>query len=158
MVIKEMTEKECREILSRASFGRLGCALDNQPYVLPINFACDGSDIFVLSTAGQKIEWMRANPRVCVQIDEIRSEKDWTSVIVNGRYQELPEPQFADERERARKLLRKRHLWLEAPMAERQLRSGDALLDPLFFRIQIEAMTGLRAVPESSGKGGSRNR
>jgi len=42
MVINEMTEKECRDILSRASFGKLGCALENQPYVIPINFAYDG--------------------------------------------------------------------------------------------------------------------
>ena len=157
MVINEMTEKECRESLSRASSGRLGCALENQPYVVPINFAYDGNDIIVLSTSGQKIEWMRANPKVCVQIDEIRSEKDWVSVIVNGQYQELPEPQYADEREHARKLLQKRHLWWEAPMAERQLRSADALVAPLFFRIQVHSMTGLRALPETSGVGSSRS-
>ena len=48
MVIHEMTEKDCSEILSRTSLGRLGCALDNQPYVVPINFAHEGDDIFVL--------------------------------------------------------------------------------------------------------------
>jgi len=148
MVIHEMTEKDCSEILSRASLGRLGCALDNQPYVVPINFAHEGNDIFVLSTFGQKIEWMRVNPKVCVQVDEMQSENQWVSVIANGRYQELPEPEFADERARARKLLEKRHRWWQVPMAERQLRSGDDLIAPLFFRIHIDSMTGLRAVAD----------
>lgn len=146
-MIYEMTEKDCREMLSRASFGRLGCALDNQPYVVPIGFASEGDDIFVLSTVGQKIEWMRANPKVCVQIDEIQSQNQWASVIATGHYQELPEPQYTDERERARKLLEARHGWWQAPMAERQLKTGDDLIVPLFFRILVDSMTGLRAVP-----------
>jgi uncharacterized protein len=89
MVINEMTEKECTEILSRTSLGRLGCALDNQPYVVPITFAYDGGDFFVLSTFGEKIEWMRSNPKVCVQVDEILSRDQWVSVIANGRYQQF---------------------------------------------------------------------
>lgn len=150
MVINEMTEKECTEILSRTSLGRLGCAFDNQPYVVPITFAYDGDDFFVVSTFGEKIEWMRSNPNVCVQVDEILSEDQWASVIANGRYQELPESHYAPEREHARKLLGKRHRWWEAPMAERQLRSGDNLIHALFFRIHVDAVTGLRAVPETT--------
>ena len=142
-----MSENEGRQVLSRASLARLGCSLDNQPYVVPINFAYDGKDIFVLSTFGQKIEWMRTNPKVCVQVDEIAGANQWISVIVNGRYQELPEPQFADERALAQELLKKRHHWWEAPMAERQLKSKHDLIDPLFFRIQVDSITGLRAVP-----------
>jgi nitroimidazol reductase NimA-like FMN-containing flavoprotein (pyridoxamine 5'-phosphate oxidase superfamily) len=149
MMINEMTEKDCGAMLSRASFGRLGCALDNQPYVVPIGFASEGYDIFVLSTFGQKIEWMRANPRVCVQIDEIQSENEWASVIATGHYEELREPQFTDERDHARKLLERRHGWWQASMAERQLKSGDDLIVPLFFRIRVDSMTGLRAVPEA---------
>ena len=42
MLIREMTEGECRDMLNRLSFGRLACARDNQPYVVPISFAYDG--------------------------------------------------------------------------------------------------------------------
>jgi len=140
-------------MLSRVALGRLGCALDDQPYVVPVFFAYDGKDLYVLSTLGQKIEWMRANPKVCMQADEILGEAQWASVVVNGHYQELPEPQFTDERAHARKLLEKRHGWWQAAMAERQLKSGDSLIAPLFFRIRVESMTGLRGVPESAKSG-----
>ena len=150
MVISEMTEKECRDLLARNSIGRLGCAQDNQPYVVPIYLAYDIDYFYVLSTLGQKIEWMRANPNVCVQMDEITGESQWSSVIVNGSYEELREPQFTDELAHARKLLEKRHRWWQNPLAERQLRTGDELIAPIVFRIQINSMTGLRAVSEKA--------
>ena len=111
MVINEMTEKQCGAFLANASLGRLGCSLDNQPYVVPIYFAFEPGYIYVLSTFGRKIEWMRANPKVCVEVDEISNESQWVSVIASGRYQELPEPQYTNERKHAEKLLEKRYLW-----------------------------------------------
>jgi nitroimidazol reductase NimA-like FMN-containing flavoprotein (pyridoxamine 5'-phosphate oxidase superfamily) len=153
MVINKMSEKECAALLARASLGRLGCSLDNQPYVVPISFAYEPNYIYVLSTFGQKIEWMRANPKVCVEVEEVASESEWVSVIANGRYQELPEPEYTAEREHARKLLEKRHRWWQNPLAERRLRSDDDLIDPLFFRIRTDSMTGLRAIDESAGAG-----
>jgi nitroimidazol reductase NimA-like FMN-containing flavoprotein (pyridoxamine 5'-phosphate oxidase superfamily) len=154
MVINEMTEKECGAFLAGASLGRLGCSLENQPYVVPIYFAYEPGYIYVLSTFGQKTEWMRANPKACVEVEEITNESQWTSVIANGRYQELPEPQYTAEREHARKLLAKRHQWGQNALGERQLRLGDDLITPLFFRICVDSMTGLRAVADSveSGK------
>ena len=59
MWINEISQQKCRQILSRASAGRLGCALDNQPYVVPIFLACERDYIYVFSTVGKKIEWMR---------------------------------------------------------------------------------------------------
>jgi len=156
MVINELTQKECSDMLSHTSLGRLGCALDDQPYVVPIYFAYDDNHLYVLSTLGQKIEWMRANPKVCVQVDEIQSEAQWVSIVVNGRYQELPEVQYAAEQARARKLLQKRYRWWQTAMAERQLKVGADLIDPLFFRIHIDSMTGLRALPETESSSPSK--
>jgi hypothetical protein len=36
MIIREMSRKECRDLPAQLSFGRLGCAYRNQPYVVPI--------------------------------------------------------------------------------------------------------------------------
>lgn len=148
MVIGEMTEKECRDVLARSSIGRLGCSQDNQPYVVPIYLAYESDYFYLLSTLGQKIEWMRANPKVCVQIDETANESEWLSVVANGLYEELREPQYTDARAHARKLLEKRHRWWQNPLAERQLKTGDDLIAPIFFRIHINSMTGLRAFAE----------
>jgi uncharacterized protein len=74
MEISEMTTEECSLLLTRASVGRLGCSFENQPYVVRINFAYDSGYLYVFSTFGQKVKWMRANPKVCVQTDQIQSE------------------------------------------------------------------------------------
>ena len=121
--------------------------------MLPIYFAYEPDYIYVLSTLGQKTEWMRANPKVCLEVDEIANQSQWISVIASGRYQELPEPQYAAEREHARSLLEKRYRWWQSALAERQLRLADDSITSLFFRIHIDSMTGLRAVGESAESG-----
>ena len=145
MRIDQLTDSECREILSCASLARLGCSLDNQPYVIPVGIAYEQDFLYVFATLGQKIKWMRSNPKVCIQVDELRGQSDWVSVIANGEYQELPEPQFEDERNHARKLLQQRNQWWLNAVAERRIRLRDEEIKPLFFRIRISTVTGLRA-------------
>jgi len=144
MAIQEMSEQECREFLAGSSFGRLGCALDNQPYVVPIQFACEGDYLYSFGTFGQKIEWMRANPKVCVQVDKVSGRFDWVSVIGLGSYEELVEPRYELERAHARKLLDTRERWWLNALAERQLKSGDELIAAIFFRIRMESVSGLK--------------
>ncbi len=148
MRIDELNETECGEVLSRAAIGRLGCSLNDQPYVVPIGIAYEADYIYVFATLGKKIKWMRANPKVCVQVDELRGQADWVSVIANGEYQELPEPQFTDERAHARKLLQKPHQWWLNSLAERRIQLRDEEIKPLFFRIRITSVTGLRGISE----------
>ena len=62
MLIGEMSVAECRGALEQARFGRLACARDNQPYVVPFYFASDGDYLYAFSKLGRKIEWMRDNP------------------------------------------------------------------------------------------------
>jgi nitroimidazol reductase NimA-like FMN-containing flavoprotein (pyridoxamine 5'-phosphate oxidase superfamily) len=144
MLIKEISTQECLATVSHASTGRLGCSFQDQPYVVPIYFASEGEWIYVFSTFGKKIEWMRANPKVCVEIEEKVSESESISVLVNGLYEELPEPQFTQERAHARQLLAKKHHWWMNAMAERRVGSEDQQVEPLFFRIHVDSATGLR--------------
>ena len=85
MEVNEMAAEECKVVLEHASLGRLGCSYENQPYVVPIYFAYDSGYLYVFSTFGQKVKWMRANPKVCVQTDQIENQSEWISVVVNGR-------------------------------------------------------------------------
>jgi hypothetical protein len=148
MEVNEMAAEECKALLERASLGRLGCSYENQPYAVPIHFAYDSGYLYVFSTLGQKVKWMRANPKVCVQIDEIQNQGEWTSVIVSGQYEELPEPQYSAERKHASSLLANHSHWWLNGLGERQMKVGDQLIDPLFFRIRIQSMSGLRASDE----------
>src|SRR6202142_4634568 len=103
MIIKEMPDAECRTALGQTDCGRLACARSNQPYIVPIYFSYDGKHLYGVTTLGQKIEWMRSNSLVCLEIDERTSHHQWMSVILFGRYEELPEaPEFEDAHTRSR--------------------------------------------------------
>jgi nitroimidazol reductase NimA-like FMN-containing flavoprotein (pyridoxamine 5'-phosphate oxidase superfamily) len=39
MLVGELHSGECYELLARLGFGRLACARDSQPYIVPIYFA-----------------------------------------------------------------------------------------------------------------------
>jgi len=153
MEINEMTGEECSAFLARASLGRLGCSYENQPYVVPIHFAYDSGYLYVFSTFGQKVRWMRANPKVCVQTDQIDNQGVWISVLVNGQYEELPEPQYIAERKHASSLLAKRSQWWLNALGQRQMRVGENSIEPLFFRIRMHSMSGLRATDEKERSG-----
>jgi uncharacterized protein len=152
MVIREMTGDECRDVLARMRFGRLGCARDNQPYVVPIYFSYDGRYVYGFSTPGQKIDWMRANPLVCLEVDEQTSADQWLSVLVSGRFEELPDtPEFAAARAQAQAALRAHATWWEyttIPAAEWRRKSGPFM--PIFYRLHVEQVTGHRATPRPS--------
>jgi uncharacterized protein len=146
MQIIEMTESDCRETLVRNTIGRLACSRHDQPYILPIYFVYESDLLFAFTTDGQKVDWMRTNPKVCVEIDEISNHFQWTSVVLRGRYRELPDlPPFAEERDHARKLLATRSLWWQTAYASHQLKSPRDVLTPLFYCIEIDSMTGHRA-------------
>jgi hypothetical protein len=148
MRIVAISKEECIELLERVSIGRLGCSLGDQPYVLPVAFSYEPDSIYISSTLGKKINWMRQNPRVCLQVDEIGNRRNWLSVIVTGTYLELREPHYTAQREHARELLAQySHCWQTA-LAERREQTSDLSMETIFFRIDIESMSGLRALPE----------
>jgi uncharacterized protein len=147
MQIIAMSQEECSGFLKRVSIGRLACSLDNQPYIVPVAFSYEDC-IYIFSTLGKKIKWMRQNPKVCLQADDVGSRSNWDSVIVTGRYLELSEPQHAAQREHAKQLLSQYSGWWRNPLVQRRDQTRDLSIETVFFRIDIETMSGLRAVPE----------
>ena len=151
MYIHELTDAECRNVLEHATVGRLGCARDNQPYVVPINFAFDGGYLYGFTTVGQKIEWMRSNPLVCFEMDEVISENEWTSIIVFGRFEELSEtPEHESSRSVALELLQRRPMWWEPAYMAQRHRDQPHSLTPIFYRIHVDKITGHRATEDGT--------
>ncbi len=148
MFVQEIEGEECRKILMGARFGRLACARENQPYVVPVSFAVDGEYVYLFSMRGQKIDWMRTNPQVCLEIDSVKSRNDWTSIVVFGRYEELADtPDCHCERVRAHELLQGRPMWWQPASVAVAQHDDSRDFAPVFFRISIERLTGHRAVP-----------
>jgi uncharacterized protein len=147
MRVVPISLKECGELLKRVSIGRLACSLNEQPYVVPVRFSYETDCIYIFSTVGKKIKWMRQNPKVCLQADEIGNRANWQSVIVTGTYLELPEPQYTEQRERALESLALYSEWWATPLAERREQINDLSVETVFFRINIESMSGLGVLP-----------
>ena len=149
MRIIAMSQQECIELLQRVSVGRLACSLGDQPYIVPIAFSYEPDCIYIFSTLGKKIKWMRQNPKVCLQADEIENRSNWLSVIVTGTYLELRDPQYTAQKEHALEQLALDSQWWQTPLAERRGQTSDLAIETVFFRIDIGSMSGLRTIPEA---------
>jgi uncharacterized protein len=150
VLIQELSRQASLDLLARMRLGRLACARSTQPYVVPVYFAYNNNYLYSFSTVGQKIEWMRVNPLVCIEVDEIVNSQQWTSVIVLGRYEELPDtPEWRNEREFAYKMLQENAVWWEPGYASSILHAAERRLVPVFYRIQVVQITGHRASLEA---------
>lgn len=135
MAILELTRAEIDELLHEQVVGRVGCHVDGLTYVVPLIYAYDGSALYVASIGGLKIEMMRANPRVCFEVDEY-SPGGWRSAIVQGDYEELHGDDVANALDRLQ-----RRFGRSASESNRRMLSDTTVV----FRIVVREVTG-RAV------------
>ena len=129
-------------MLAVAAVGRLACTCQDQPYIVPIHLEFDGECLYGFATLGQKIEWMRLNPLVCVEVDDVTSQRQWSSVVAFGEYEELPATAANEEsRGVAERLFQTQPMWWEPAMVPLV---SDAPRAPILFRIRIRRLTGRR--------------
>ena len=67
-------EAQIRQILDKSQVLHLGLAVDNEPYVVPMNYGYtmeDGKLVLYLHSAvrGKKLDMLRANPKVFFEMD-----------------------------------------------------------------------------------------
>jgi len=138
-MISTLSPEESYTLLRGSRVARLGCCDGSGPYVVPVNYVFDGEAVYVHSLPGRKVAAMREHPRVCLQVDEIRGDFDWRSVIAFGVYEELNDPA---ERERGLGLLLS--LFPRLTPVE-SLMADDATPPPLVvFRVRVERVSGVR--------------
>jgi nitroimidazol reductase NimA-like FMN-containing flavoprotein (pyridoxamine 5'-phosphate oxidase superfamily) len=143
MIVHELTEAECLEVLSRVTVGRLGCAHDGQPYVVPISFYYDGTaSLYSFSTVGQKIQWMQQNPKVCLEVDHVEDRFHWTSVIVTGTFEEMSTSDDAGDVRRVLEVLQQRSQWWLPATAHV---AGHDQRSVVLFRIRVNTVSGRRS-------------
>lgn len=64
--------EEMEEILARAKVARLATSWQGQPYVVPVFFVYHKGIVYIHSSRqGRKIENLRANPYVCLEVDRL---------------------------------------------------------------------------------------
>ncbi len=146
---KEIQERrEILEIVQKALVCRLGLCRDNVPYVVPLNFGYREGCLYLhCAKQGRKMDMIRANPRVCFEMDTdaelIRSDQpcDWgmkfASVIGFGTAVVL------EDREEKKN-------GLDAILAHYSSGPLQPYPDPVLkntavIKVQIEEMTGKRS-------------
>jgi nitroimidazol reductase NimA-like FMN-containing flavoprotein (pyridoxamine 5'-phosphate oxidase superfamily) len=181
MEIRELSKEECHRALAGKRLARLACALNDQPYIVPVYLAYHKPSVgeacfYGFTTVGQKVDWMRTNPRVCIEVDEIASWTEWTTVLAMGRYQELPDvpeqnarfaparrstghldeavpdqPALAAEALVAYQLLQTEALWWEPASTGRAAvthHAADEVFRRIYYKVSIEQVTGREARPD----------
>jgi nitroimidazol reductase NimA-like FMN-containing flavoprotein (pyridoxamine 5'-phosphate oxidase superfamily) len=69
--VKKWMGDEAWELFDKAFYGRLALSVDDQPYIVPVNYALEGRRIYIhCANQGRKLEAIRANPKVCFEISE----------------------------------------------------------------------------------------
>jgi len=148
MLIETMTRQDSIALLDRTRLARLAYVREGQPQIIPMSFAYDADCLYSFSTLGEKIVWMRANPRVCVEADELVNVEKWETVIVQGRYEELPDtPRYEADRRHAHALLQRRPVWWEPGYVKTIIDGKERPLEILYFRVRIDRISGHRGVP-----------
>jgi nitroimidazol reductase NimA-like FMN-containing flavoprotein (pyridoxamine 5'-phosphate oxidase superfamily) len=175
MLIREMSDSDCQRALTRTRLARLACAREKQPYVVPIYFVYEEPYLYGFTTLGEKVEWMRSNPLVCVELDEVVDNDHWMSIIIFGRYEELqnkPEQERLEahqpwqrtvlparqehESSHAHKLLQEYAGWWEPGCASCTHRNHEQAVTPIFYRIRIDRISGREATPGPRAPVGTR--
>ena len=144
MRIISLSEEEVVALLQRSQIGRIACSRHDQPYIVPIGFSFDSERncLYSFSGVGQKIDWMRENPRVCVEIDDIADKDHWSTVVIFGGYEELTDaPADAKARARAQVLFEERSEWWFPAAGTTEAGAPSAVV---IYRIRIDRMTGRR--------------
>ena len=140
-MIKRISSDEARALLSESRVGRLGCVVDNGPYVVPVSYIFLDDSIYIHSLAGRKTRALAANPRACLQVDDIKDEFHWRSAIAFGRYEEV-----TNEQER-NWVLRRLHSRFPRLTPVESVPVHDGQSSVIVFRIRVEEITGVAEVP-----------
>jgi nitroimidazol reductase NimA-like FMN-containing flavoprotein (pyridoxamine 5'-phosphate oxidase superfamily) len=139
--ISELPRSEIDAFLASRLVGRIGCHHEGSTYVVPVVYAYDGKSFYVASVEGRKVDMMRANPRVCFEVDEVdeRSVGVWRSVVAEGVFEELQGLAAA----RAFALLTRRFVTRTGRTRPKRKPGGRTVA----FRIRLEHVTGREVSP-----------
>ena len=146
MLIRTLSTLECTKLLAANRVGHLACAKEGQPYIVPLYYAHSDNHLYAFSLPGKKIDWMRTNPLVSFQVDERGQGRGWRTVVVDGRYEELPDRiGHKVQRDHAWSVLSKHADWWEPGALKPATPVVSDCTPHVFYRIVIEQVSGREA-------------
>ncbi len=100
-MLGQLNNTQINNILSSQVMGRLACTDGKYPYVVPVTYSFDGKYIYGQTNEGLKLQLLRKNPNVCFEVDIMTDMRNWQSVVITGKFEELK----AKEKQKGRGIL-----------------------------------------------------
>ena len=90
-MISDLKMARCRLLLQENYWGYLAFTCHGSPYVLPITYCYDAENNWIIGTSaeGHKIDCLRKNKLISLNVSKIDAINDWDSILVHGEYEEL---------------------------------------------------------------------
>lgn len=96
--MEPLTREEALEVLEGEPVAHLGVITGELPYVTPMSFVVDGDRVLFRTMAGKKLDAIRSNPSVCIEVSRFDGQTgDWVSVIVKGSARLVDDPNTTQE-------------------------------------------------------------
>jgi nitroimidazol reductase NimA-like FMN-containing flavoprotein (pyridoxamine 5'-phosphate oxidase superfamily) len=141
ITIRELTDDESRELLSRNHVGRIAFSFHDRVDIRPIHYVYSDNWLFGRTSPTDKLVTLQHNQWVAFEVDEVHGPFDWNSVVAHGSFYRLSgdlSPQHEELRDEAL-----RHIRSFSPAT---LRKTDPVPERTeVFAIAIDRMTGRAA-------------
>jgi nitroimidazol reductase NimA-like FMN-containing flavoprotein (pyridoxamine 5'-phosphate oxidase superfamily) len=143
-----LNEPMINDVLESNIIGRLGYTDGHRIYIIPISYLFYNLKYIIAhSREGQKIEILRKNPHVCLEVDKIDNLSNWKSVILWGKYEEI-----TNQRDRyyaldllIRRISKQKAMEMQISSEQPEIEESMVLPDrekTIVYRIQIENKSG----------------
>ncbi len=143
MNIQEMPYNDCIALVKKQRLARLACANADVPYVVPVQYAFANDRLYVFTLPGKKLDIMRRNPNVCVQIDQLKNRHSWKSVVVDARYIDLEVDECREEKSQAWSFLARHLDWWEPGALKPPSKLTEATMKThIFFALDMIDVSG----------------
>lgn len=144
-----LTFDECEHLLRSEHYGHLGCCKDSEPFVFPVTYAYRNGYLYSHTREGSKIDMLRKNPHVCLQVESVQTGYDWESVMCHGTFEELTD---ANERHEVELMLADQYAAISlkegkipvSPVTDMHRETVEDLKQSVIYRIDIKSTTGVR--------------
>jgi nitroimidazol reductase NimA-like FMN-containing flavoprotein (pyridoxamine 5'-phosphate oxidase superfamily) len=144
-MVGKLTDEEVVMLIRKSIVARLGCSDGERTYVVPITFGFFTSYFLCYSLEGMKVDMLRKNPNVCLEIDDIEDFYNWSSVVVFGTFEEIKDEAGIAEAKRHLSDITIRKKADETPLPPEATRPQEqpvSYKNIIYYKIHITEMTG----------------
>lgn len=142
--VLEMGNDDIQALLESVGYGHLACVRGDEPYVVPIHYAYSRPEIYIYTTEGKKTDIIGTNPKVCLQVEDVKDSADWRSVVVSGTAEQVTDH---SEREKILELILKTNPTLTPAISIRWMDNWVRANHEVVYRIIPDVISGRFASP-----------